>query len=515
MAGLAALLAPAAAEAAPKASTAATKAPVITKVTPKSSSIGKTIRVHGRYFRTGKGRNSVVFKRDGAKAVFVKADLATTKVLTVKLPATLEKFLLVRGGAPQPTRFRIRVLSSKLGKRFTTVRNSPVIGPEVKAPPKPSETSPSNNAEGDCDADGQLNGVDPHDDDDLLDDALEMRLKLDPCKADTDGDGVQDGYEYRSARDLNDDEDEEPNTFLPYPGKRPYPNPLFADDANTDFDGDTLTLEEEHALWNYSVARGEVRSLDALSYSDGEQYTRSVRGADGRRRPTLPALGYAKHQCFLDWADVSKQDSCITGEVEHGYLTVALQDPEVDWFQPRTFFDIRDFNRDGAVAATPVGAIDTPELTYYDHQPNGWLSDDERDEDADGLTNFQEARNCMQPGYWKSLYNLETPYYRTYSDTDLADEDSDGDGVRDGADDQDNDDVPNLMECSRNSASGRPYDPRVPPPPSANPAPLKGFVDPFNPCKPSIQSRTCNNKPSLSAPWGPFNAEDKNYFVWN
>ena len=32
--------------------------------------------------------------------------------------------------------------------------------------------------------------------------------------------------------------------------------------------------------------------------------------------------------------------------------------------------------------------------------------------------------------------------------------DSDGDGVLDGADDQDHDDIPNVMEMSRNAASG-------------------------------------------------------------
>ena len=52
---------------------------------------------------------------------------------------------------------------------------------------------------------------------------------MDRCNADSDGDGVEDGYEYQSAVDLNDDEYQQPNTFLPYPGKRPYPNALFAD----------------------------------------------------------------------------------------------------------------------------------------------------------------------------------------------------------------------------------------------------------------------------------------------
>ena len=34
----------------------------------------------------------------------------------------------------------------------------------------------------------------------------------------------------------------------------------------------------------------------------------------------------------------------------------------------------------------------------------------------------------------------------TYAGTDLVDADTDGDGVRDGADDQDHDDIPNIME---------------------------------------------------------------------
>ncbi len=36
---------------------------------------------------------------------------------------------------------------------------------------------------------------------------------------------MEDGYEYQSARDLNDDEDQQPNTYLPYPGKQPVPEP--------------------------------------------------------------------------------------------------------------------------------------------------------------------------------------------------------------------------------------------------------------------------------------------------
>ena len=43
------------------------------------------------------------------------------------------------------------------------------------------------------------------------------------------------------------------------------------------------------------------------------------------------------------------------------------------------------------------------------------LSDEERDEDADGLTNFDETRGCSgRQSYWSGLYNKEKPYYLTY-----------------------------------------------------------------------------------------------------
>jgi hypothetical protein len=484
--------------------------PVVTRVAPMNASIGETLTVYGKYFRKGKARNSVVFKRDGAPAIFVKADVSTRRQIKVVLPAKLSKYLVLRDGAPAATKFRIRILADRFGYRFTGLAASPAIGPEKPpAPPAPVKAAD----DGDCDGDGIKNGVDTDDDNDLLADSLEATLKTDQCNRDTDGDGIEDGYEYKSAVDLNDDEYQDPNKVLPYPGKRPYPNPLYKDDANIDFDGDSLTLAEEYHLWVYTTkVRGQARTLSPLSYSDGEQYSISQRGADGRRTPALATAGYDRQQDFVAWAS----------DPANGYSPVFVSNVSEWWYAPRPSYDIRDVNRDGSVSAVrDLDATDgdvyyRAELTYYDSDQDGWLDDAERDEDADGLTNFDESHGCMMDAaYWKSLYDKETPYPVVYSGTAIDDADTDGDGVRDGADDQDHDDVPNLWECSRQASSGRPYDPMDPAPDPANPDPQEGFVNPFNPCLPSIKSRTCNRNPSLSAPWAPFNSKDMLYYVWN
>jgi len=482
------------------------KYPVITSVRPMETNIGKTLTIKGKNFKRGRNRNTVLFKRDGARAVFVKADVGTAKLLKVKLPAKLESVLKQVNGSPSMTTFRLRVLSNRLGKAFTTLKRSPKVGPELPpAPPKIDDQSVTN-PDGDCDGDGQKNGIDADDDNDLLSDAEEMGLKLDPCKADTDGDGVEDGYELRSAQDWNDDEYQAANGYLPYPSKRPYPNPLDGGDADTDHDGDTLTLKEEYDLWKFTVAHGAPRDLGQLSYSAGEQYSIYTRDAGGKRRPALAAAGYDKQAEFLGWADGA------------GYRTVEVSAVGADWFAARTPYDIRDADRSGAVEGTPNGGASAAETTYYDQNNDTRLSDEERDEDADGITNFDETGGCMSSqDYWSKLYDKETPYYLGYTGTRLDNPDTDGDGVRDGADDADHDDLPNLMECSRSLVTGIALEPHNLPTP--DPGRLgalpNGFVNPYNPCLPSATSRSCNSHPTIGKGWAPYVADDQYYFVFN
>ena len=518
----AALISPATAPAAKAKRPKAKPAPTVTSVRPMQLSVGQTLEIRGRNFLRGRGKNTVVFQRAGAKAVFVKADIGTTKLLRVTVPEKLATFLVTRDGAPAPTKFRIRILSARFGKRFTKDAGSPTIhpagtagAPGAGAPPVsivlPSgetvvvEAPKATQPDGDCDGDKVLNGVDADDDNDLLDDALELGLGLDPCKSDSDGDTVGDGYELQSARDLNDDEYQEANTYLPYPGKRPYPNPLDGTDAKVDFDGDSLTLDDEWRLWK---AHDTSRSLENLLYSDGNQCSIFERRADGRRRCTLGAAEYRTPAQPGEPATRHRQGEFLAWAARAGYARVS--------FDGSTSYDLLDFDRSGgAPSATATGFYERSEAGYYDLDDNGVVTDDERDEDADGLTNFDESTGRMLPSWWAGRYINEIPYYVAYKGTDIADGDTDGDGVRDGADDQDHDDIHNLAELSRNAASGRELESTLKPPDPPNPFPAKGHVNPYNPCLPFTGSRTCNNHPPFAGAWSPFGEDEKIYYVFN
>jgi hypothetical protein len=532
------------------------KLPVVTRVAPLNVEIGQKLEIRGRHFLRGRNKNTVVFKRTGGKAVFVKADVGTTKLLRLTVPSKLQKEFSKRGTTLLPTRFQIRVLTKKFGKKYTTLSRSPVIS--VTSPPPPPgfvESQP----DGDCDSDGAKNRVDNDDDNDgltdgieqslnlnpcdgdtdsdgvedrfeydcdhngvlnrdegdddkdLLADDLEARLATDPCNGDTDGDGVEDGFEYKSAVDLNNDEYQDPNQSVPSPDKKPYPNPRDGSDANEDYDGDSLTLSEEQGLWRYTDQRlGRAKSLDHMAYSDGLKYS-VYRNVDGDRRiPALAAAGYDRQTNFEQWLATS------------GYGRVFL--PGQNDGDPTVLFQLRDVNRDGTVSETRQTGYIHSERYYLDTSNDGWLSDDERDEDADGLTNYEETHGRMGGrGWWDAKYDREKPFKIDYAGTSPTDADSDGDGIRDGADDQDHDDIPNIMELSRKQATGRPYDNPKTLKDAGNPDPARGRVNPFNPCLPDPDSRTCPTYiPFGGGAWAPFDGtpydsegDDPNYLVLN
>jgi hypothetical protein len=94
--------------------------------------------------------------------------------------------------------------------------------------------------------------------------------------------------------------------------------------------------------------------------------------------------------------------------------------------------------------------------------------------------------------------------------------------VRDGADDQDHDDVPNVVELSRQANSGRAFDAPDLDPLLGDANPVHGRVNPFNPCLPFVDSRTCPTYIPFTNAWAPFDGPpyladggDPNYLVRN
>jgi hypothetical protein len=365
----------------------APKYPVITKVTPMKVGVGDLLTIKGRGFRAGKNKNTIVFKRAGQRAVFVKAESATTTSITLHVPLKLQAYMKVENNVAIPSLFAIRVIAKRFGQKFTSRKLSPMVGPAGSGITAPGVTPPSAYEQCLAKADGTPAG---DEDKDSLTNGLEKSVGLDPCRVDSDTDGLNDGWEYQSAIDLN-------SRAYPYPGKKPWPNPLDPTDVNSDFDGDGLLAWEEFQLWQYV---GSPFNADGTlgAYSDGTQNTGSVLPTSGN--PSLQAL---------------------------------------------------DLDRDGN------------------------LTDDERDADSDGLSNMIEYNNEGTQDWWKKgPYKEEKPYFwRTFADVNPIDPDSDGDGVLDGADDQDADSYDNYTEMEFNFRQAL-------------------FVNPFNPCLPDPYALTCS-----------------------
>jgi hypothetical protein len=147
------------------------------------------------------------------------------------------------------------------------------------------------------------------------------------------------------------------------------------------------------------------------------------------------------------------------------------------------------------------GKVPTTPATYYlDFNHDGNLTDDERDEDNDGLSNEVEFNTTGTQEWWKDVVwpikphgsgdsYVEPPYTaRLFNDPDPTVNDTDDDGIADGADDQDNDGWSNFveMQLSRWQTGYR--------------------VNPYNPCLPDPHSIVCSRHPPLdpSRRWAPW-----------
>jgi hypothetical protein len=424
-------------------------APQITRVQPMRVAVGARLTITGKHFKAQRSKNTLIFRAASGRTAFAKPSRASSTKLVVRVPASVSRLLTVAGSRQKPTRLKLRVLAGKFSK-FTPRRLSPVV------------TGIGDGSGGGGGGGGGTNTVcnntDDHDGD-LLSNSLELQIGTDPCLADTDKDQMSDGWEYWAAKDLN-------VKAVPYPGEKPFPNALDPSDgagpgqrySNVDFDGDGLTTLEEYRGWRYSgsdfnMARASVGLESVLGYSDGTKFSRAS------DVPAVPA-----------WRSAS-------------------------YGQP---------NPPQAFPAT------------YNLWGDGAWRDDERDADGDGLSNWLEAargpgRASYWPGYWsvtartieawkKTSYCGERPGefdQRPFADLDLADPDVDGDALLDGEDDQDNDDVTNITELYEVvydlDGNGQPaWCGRAP-----GVIPTISFgggdraINPFNPCAPDPNSRTC------------------------
>jgi hypothetical protein len=139
----------------------------------------------------------------------------------------------------------------------------------------------------------------------------------------------------------------------------------------------------------------------------------------------------------------------------------------------------------------------TAPLTYSDGNQdtgNTGVTDDNKDADNDGLANWDESHGRMKIGWWTAMYKDEPQYVGSngaspLDELSMTDPDSDGDGIPDGADDQDHDGVSNLDEINRAKTfpDGHHY-----------------WVHPYNPCLPNPDSRVCTLHPPIDGAWAPF-----------
>ena len=435
-------LLPASANAASKGSSY----PLITSVSPKKLGVGDVMTITGKNFRKGKNKNTVVFKRDGGRAVFVKAPDATTTKIGVTVPPKLLPFLRRKNKKPIYTRFRIRVLAAKFAKKFTIASKSPMIGP----------TAIGGGTKDDCDGDHIPNAKDLDDDNDLLPDTLEATIGTDSCKRDTDGDGMSDGWEYYSALDLN-------GNAKPAPIAKPYPNALYAKDADIDNDGDGLTNAEEYAAWatfgdnklplSYSggnpasAGRGAPPAGTAYMDRDHNGFLSDFeRDADGDGIPNMDESRAVSEDAKTVFRLTRPAPATFTdfGVFTPEYLTEA----EKATNDPKRCAGINQVPFYCVDATIDVQKVDTLDWLSADSDGDG-IRDDQDDVDHDGVSNIDEylreigsAAKDRRYGQLDGCYpNADSPSCL------LGNEDIDGDGIPNRFDtDDDGDGLPDTLE---------------------------------------------------------------------
>jgi hypothetical protein len=140
--------------------------PTIRSVTPMTANVGDRLTIRGRNLATSRKRATVVFKV-GGRTVAVKVKRATRTKIKLVIPISLAKYMTVKDGVVQPTRFRLRVRAARTGQRYTALARSPRIGlpPALSGAltgglPGLFPTIPLIDPSDDCNGDGVINDLD-------------------------------------------------------------------------------------------------------------------------------------------------------------------------------------------------------------------------------------------------------------------------------------------------------------------------------------------------------------------
>jgi hypothetical protein len=441
----------------PRIHKASSPAPTIRKVTPLKLDVGEKLTIVGKNFRKGKSKTRVFFLRLGGGLTSALPDYATKTRLVVTVPESVTPLLRDTGKNATRTRFQIRLLTSRYGDP-TKKSRSPLIGPADTQVPGGGGGSP-NPGEGDCDHDGIKNKNEVDDDNDLIDDPVENgTTHTDPCKADTDADGISDGYEWQSAKDMNNTTPfNVSDAALPYPGKKPWPNPLDPTDKGIDHDGDGLSMDDEYQLFKFYGG-----NTLPLNYSDGLQVSKNVLA------PTAAIRAYVDMDGNGILSDDERDaDGDWIGNWDEKYGRMTQQ-----WWADAYS------GEHGTAKETPYpnvmtgGVLDWIETNPVDPDTDGdGVPDGDDDQDHDGLSNVFEIQ---RPPFWRAIYVSVGPV-NAHSGVPIPEEQA-------------------AIDAYNATATF----PVVAPNPWAR-------VQPYNPCKP-VWSKTCH----LHWPFGYY-AEDEDW----
>lgn len=424
---LLALLALAAFLAAAIPALASTRAPVVKSIRPLKVKVGQKLTIRGRNFLPGRHRDTVVFMGAGKRVVWVKADRATRTTIRLTLPSRLVPLLNTKSGVQRPTRLRIRVIARMSSRSFTRSSASPLVSAPATTPSVAEACPGVSNPAGDSDADGLSNG-------------LEGSLGLDPCKADSDGDGVPDGYEYQAALDFNRDAGTS-TVPTPYPGKRPYPNPLDPSDASTDHDGDGLTMMDEY---HASLYKG-FSNLSQIQYSDGDQTTGPVQSV-----ASYPDV----NPSYAQYADTNG-DGVVQDDEKDADNDGLPNWDELYGHETQSWWNAWSSKHNEVPYPQTYGALD---WLNPDTDGDG-LVDGVDDQDHDGYANFEEISR-----------DFATRYFRTHNAFGWDPANSLNDIVR------------SLVPATAVTA----------------------VVNPFNPCLPDPTEGSCMKHPPMDGAPSPF-----------